>query len=69
VNRPALLLCDEPTGNLDSVNTAQVLSLLDDLNHVDGLTIVVVTHDPDVAAHAGRHIVMSDGVATELTAQ
>jgi putative ABC transport system ATP-binding protein len=67
VNRPALLLCDEPTGNLDSINTAQVLSLLDDLNHIDGLTIIIVTHDPDVAVHAGRHITMSDGHANETT--
>jgi putative ABC transport system ATP-binding protein len=68
VNRPALLLCDEPTGNLDSINTTQVLSLLDDLNRIDGLTIVIVTHDPDVAAHAGRRIIMTDGVATETVA-
>ena len=65
VNRPAVLLCDEPTGNLDSVNTEQVLALVDDLNRTDALTIVVVTHDPNVAAHAGRRIVMSDGTAAE----
>ena len=65
VNRPAVLLCDEPTGNLDSLNTAQILSLLDDLNHVDGLTILVVTHDPVVAAHADRHLLMVDGTTTE----
>ena len=67
VNRPALLLCDEPTGNLDSVNTEQVLTLLDDLNRADGLTIIVVTHDPNVAGHANRQIVMSDGSSREVS--
>ena len=68
VNRPAVLLCDEPTGNLDSVNTGQVLTLLDNLNKVDGLTIVIVTHDPSVASLAARHIIMNDGVAVEAGA-
>jgi putative ABC transport system ATP-binding protein len=64
VNRPALLLCDEPTGNLDSANAATVMSLLDDLNQ-DGYTVVVITHDPGVAAHARRAIAISDGVLSE----
>jgi putative ABC transport system ATP-binding protein len=66
VNRPALLLCDEPTGNLDSRNTEQILTLLDDLNRDDGLTIMVVTHEPEVAAHATRQLVMTDGTMAEL---
>jgi putative ABC transport system ATP-binding protein len=66
VNRPALLLCDEPTGNLDSRNTEQILHLLDCLNRDDGLTIMVVTHEPEVAAHATRHLVMTDGTMAEI---
>lgn len=66
VNRPALLLCDEPTGNLDSHNTEQILHLLDDLNRDDRLTIMVVTHEPEVAAHATRHLVMTDGTMAEI---
>jgi putative ABC transport system ATP-binding protein len=60
VTRPRLLLADEPTGNLDSVSGRQVLDLLDRL-HEEGLTLVVVTHDPGVARRAGRVLVMSDG--------
>jgi putative ABC transport system ATP-binding protein len=64
VNRPSLLLCDEPTGNLDSGNAAALMELLDELNAA-GFTIVVITHDQAVAAHAGRTIAISDGVLTE----
>jgi putative ABC transport system ATP-binding protein len=64
VNRPSLLLCDEPTGNLDSANAAALMGLLDQLNAA-GFTIVVITHDPQVAAHAGRTIAISDGVLSE----
>lgn len=64
VNRPSLLLCDEPTGNLDSRNAAALMDLLDQLNAA-GFTIVVITHDVSVAAHAGRTIAISDGVLSE----
>jgi putative ABC transport system ATP-binding protein len=64
VREPSLVLCDEPTGNLDSVTTAQVLGMLDEL-HAGGLTIVVITHDPAVAALAERNLVIADGVLTE----
>jgi putative ABC transport system ATP-binding protein len=64
VNRPSLLLCDEPTGNLDSRNAAALMALLDQLNGA-GFTIVVITHDVDVAGHADRTITISDGVLTE----
>jgi putative ABC transport system ATP-binding protein len=64
VNRPSLLLCDEPTGNLDSQNAAAVMELLDQLNAA-GFTIVVITHDPAAAAHAGRTIAISDGLLRE----
>ncbi|MEM8962190.1 MAG: ABC transporter ATP-binding protein [Acidobacteriota bacterium] len=60
VMRPAILLADEPTGNLDSKSGRQVLDLLDRLND-DGLTLVVVTHDPNVARRADRLIVLVDG--------
>ena len=65
VNRPSLLLCDEPTGNLDSRNATALMDLLDQLNGA-GFTIVVITHDASVAAHAGRTIAISDGVLSEV---
>jgi putative ABC transport system ATP-binding protein len=64
VNRPSLLLCDEPTGNLDSQNARTVMELLDAL-HADGLTVVVITHDANVAGRAGRAIAIKDGVLSE----
>jgi putative ABC transport system ATP-binding protein len=64
VNRPSLLLCDEPTGNLDSRNAATVMELLDELNAA-GFTIVVITHDANVADHVGRTIGISDGELSE----
>jgi len=65
VNRPSLLLCDEPTGNLDSRNATALMDLLDQLNGA-GFTIVVITHDASVAAHAGRTVAISDGVLSEV---
>jgi putative ABC transport system ATP-binding protein len=64
VNRPSLLLCDEPTGNLDSRNAAAVMGLLDELNAA-GFTVVVITHDQAVASHASRTITISDGILRE----
>lgn len=64
VNRPSLLLCDEPSGNLDSANAAALMEVLDQLNAA-GYTIVVITHDPAVAAHARRAIAISDGMLSE----
>ncbi len=64
VNQPSLMLCDEPTGNLDSQNATALMDLLDHLNAA-GYTIVVITHDPAVAAHARRTIAISDGVLSE----
>jgi putative ABC transport system ATP-binding protein len=60
VNDPLLLLADEPTGALDSVTTRQVMELFQDL-HRQGITVVVVTHDPAIAAYAGRVITFADG--------
>jgi len=60
INDPMLLLCDEPTGNLDSVTGHQIMEMLTELNR-KGRTILMVTHDPDVAKFARRTIVMRDG--------
>jgi putative ABC transport system ATP-binding protein len=60
VGRPRLLLCDEPTGNLDSTTAASVLDLIGDL-HRDGMTVLLITHDPAVAARAGHTIRIRDG--------
>jgi predicted ABC-type transport system involved in lysophospholipase L1 biosynthesis ATPase subunit len=62
VNDPALLLADEPTGNLDSKTGAGILELLTRLNRERGLTMVLVTHDPRVAAQAGRIVRLYDGL-------
>ena len=62
----ALLLADEPTGNLDSATGDRVLDLFDEL-HADGLALVVVTHNTDVALRADRRLTMVDGVLTEET--
>jgi putative ABC transport system ATP-binding protein len=60
VLRPKVLLADEPTGNLDSASGAQVMTLLERMN-ADGLTLMVVTHDPAIAVRARRALLMKDG--------
>jgi putative ABC transport system ATP-binding protein len=61
VNHPALLLADEPTGNLDTENSNAVLAVLRDLNERIGQTILMITHNPEAAAYAHRIVEMRDG--------
>jgi putative ABC transport system ATP-binding protein len=61
VSDPLLLLADEPTGNLDSTNSNEIMKLLTGFNREQGLTIVMVTHEPDVAAYAQRVVHFHDG--------
>ncbi len=61
--RPALVMADEPTGNLDTTTGASILELLREL-HADGTTIVVITHDPDVATATNRRVEIRDGSIT-----
>jgi putative ABC transport system ATP-binding protein len=64
VNRPALILADEPTGNLDSKTSAEIMELFQNLNAKEGITIVLVTHELDIAAYAERQIHFRDGLIT-----
>jgi len=62
INRPEVILADEPTGSLDSRNAAQVLDLIDEIRSEQGLTVILVTHDPDVSLRADRIIPLRDGM-------
>jgi macrolide transport system ATP-binding/permease protein len=67
INRPRLILADEPTGNLDSKRGQEILSLLRQLNQEQGITILLVTHDTAVAAQAGRIVQLQDGAVISTT--
>jgi putative ABC transport system ATP-binding protein len=60
-NNPSLLLADEPTGNLDSVNSGHIMEILTGLQHSRGMTLVVITHENEIANCAPRHIRIRDG--------
>src|SRR6185312_5455253 len=66
VNGPALLLADEPTGNLDTHTSVEIMAILQRLNAA-GLTVALVTHEPDIAAYAERQIAFRDGVIAHDT--
>ena len=61
VKEPVLLLADEPTGNLDSRSSEEIVAILQRLNRERGITVVIVTHEPDIAAHTRRVVSMRDG--------
>ncbi|RZW50059.1 MAG: ATP-binding cassette domain-containing protein, partial [Flavobacteriaceae bacterium] len=61
VNKPSIILADEPTGNLDSKTSVEIMALLDEI-HANGNTVIVVTHEEDIAAHAHRVIRLRDGM-------
>jgi ABC-type lipoprotein export system ATPase subunit len=61
VNRPPLLLADEPTGNLDTHTSSEIMDIFQRLNHEQRITVVLVTHEPDIAAYAQRIVTFRDG--------
>lgn len=61
VTNPDVILADEPTGNLDTARSQEIMQLLTDLNHKDGITILMVTHEPDMAEYADRMVQFLDG--------
>jgi len=67
INHPQVLLADEPTGNLDSRTNEELLRMLQQLNSSEGITIILVTHDPGVAQHARRIVNIKDGLIEKTT--
>ena len=65
INRPPVLFADEPTGNLDSRTSEEILTMFRELNEGSGITIILVTHDANVALHAERVIRIHDGVIVD----
>ncbi|MGZ5498286.1 MAG: ABC transporter ATP-binding protein, partial [Candidatus Aminicenantales bacterium] len=62
LNNPTLILADEPTGNLDSKTSSEVMNIFKTLNEEKGITMIMVTHEPDIAAWAGKRIYLKDGL-------
>lgn len=67
VNRPSILMADEPTGNLDSRTSREVIQLFRQLNEESGITLILVTHDPEIAGNARRNIILRDGLVIQDT--
>lgn len=66
VTRPSLLLADEPTGNMDTHTSQEIMDILCRLNREEGLTIVLITHEPEIAARAKRSMILRDGCLEEM---
>ena len=67
VGTPSILFADEPTGNLDTASSREIMNILEQLNRDDGITIILVTHESDIAAYATRELVMKDGQVVQDT--
>jgi ABC-type lipoprotein export system ATPase subunit len=65
INRPPLLFADEPTGNLDSRTSEEILQMFQKINREEGITIIIVTHDPGIAQHARRIVRIHDGMIVD----
>lgn len=65
VNEPSIILADEPTGNLDSKSGTEVMQIFQNLNRDEGITVIFVTHDPWIARHTGRVVMLSDGLVVQ----
>ncbi|WHZ22848.1 MAG: ABC-type antimicrobial peptide transport system, ATPase component [Nitrospira sp.] len=61
VGAPSILFADEPTGNLDTSSSREIMDILERLNREDGITVILVTHESDIAAYASRELIMTDG--------
>ena len=67
VNEPSILMADDPTGNLDSKTSHEVIQLFRQLNQANGITLILVTHDAEIAQNAARTITLRDGLIMEDT--
>ncbi len=65
VNNPSIILADEPTGNLDSRATDEIISLFEELNREEGITIIIVTHEPDIGQRTQRIVRLHDGIISK----
>jgi putative ABC transport system ATP-binding protein len=65
VTKPAIIMADEPTGNLDSKSSEEIMGIFQHLNEEQGITIIFVTHEPDIAEHTRRIVRLADGIIVE----